>query len=713
MDFRSFMRKVSSTRDHRLLAETMFDYLSKLLQVEAMVIFDDPSVNQSLSVRFSSGEPASLIDFPSAFWQWARQFDTSESLIPLAINTCSWDYTTLLGSNSYIMMLDNFPMLRTYILIQGVKVGSTDDVYEKTHDVMQLVAARWQCIRAEKQAALEIKNRDIREAQYIDEINQREQFIDNMKLVQEVALEISNPSSLNDLYRMAVEALRDRLGFDRSTFMLLDMKKRCFNGTYGTDEHGNTVSEFHTQYDLHQLGEDYVTALSSRDTNLVVLNETPLYTAGQVVGQGWNVMLILRDGHEPFGWLALDNFIHRKPITSYQKQMLQSFGSLLSQIYIRKRQEQNVRMLHSSMVELSRCVTVSDVCKSAVSFAIKHLGVDRMAVFLTDEHCTYMQGTWGTDIQGNVVDESYFFGETQDYALINLARSMPNEVAFEESVPIYHDCNIVGFGWGAMTLLTSNTKVPIAFIAVDNLLTRSPLTSQLREVLRMFASSLAEVLQRTQAQEAISELNENLEKEVRKRTQELEEANRQLDILSKLDPLTRLGNRRMLEHVMESICLREDDKALSLGLILIDIDHFGLFNNHYGHLEGDIALMRIGHILDHHSTGKEEVFCRIGGEEFVLLMIGSDEKSVYQRAECIRDCIEKEKIRHKVNPSGEVLTVSIGVSVDTVKGRDLHFDKLYQQADVALYQAKERGRNCVCLFSANEENVAETCALSK
>ncbi|EJL6393144.1 GGDEF domain-containing protein [Vibrio navarrensis] len=689
------------------MAQTIFEFLSELVGPKAMAIFDDPLINTSFTLQYSHGEPCSLSEFPATFWPWAGQFDTSESLIPLAINTCNWDHQQPLGGASYIMMLDNYPMLRTYLLIQGVNEGSAHHIYEETHDVMQLAAARWQCIRAEKHACLEVKNRDIREAQYIDEINQRERFIDNMKLVQQVALEISNPGSLNDLYRMAVEALRDRLGFDRSTFMLLDMKKRCFSGTYGTDEYGNTVSEFHTQYDLHQLGEEYITALSSRETNLVVINETPLYTAGKVVGQGWNVMLILRDGNEPFGWLALDNFIHRKPITSYQKQMLQSFGALLSQIYIRKRQEQNVRMLHSSMVELSRCTTVSDVCRSAVSFAITHLGVDRMAVFLTDESCSYMQGTWGTDIQGNVVDESYFFGETQDYSLINLARSMPNEVAFEESVPIYHDCNIVGFGWGAMTLLTSNSDGPIAFIAVDNLLTRGPLTSQLREVIRMFASSLAEVLQRTQAQEAIRELNENLEKEVRKRTLELEQANLQLEVLSKLDPLTRLGNRRMLEHVMETACHNDDDEELAFGLILLDIDHFGLFNNHYGHLEGDIALMRIGHILEHHTQNEEEVFCRIGGEEFVLLMVGSDEKAVRARAESIRARIEQEQITHEVNPHGRMLTVSIGVSSKRAYGRDLHFDRLYQQADQALYRAKETGRNRVCHYHDIVEALTE------
>ncbi|MDF2152685.1 diguanylate cyclase [Vibrio sp. CAU 1672] len=695
MNSKSFTRKVCSTRDHRLLAETIFDHLQQLFSPSAIAVIDELPHQAERQVRFSVGNLEPLAGYPDSFWDWARKFDTSESLIPLAINTCNWEHRATLGGDSYIMMLDNSPFQRTYLLIQNVEAGSAHSLYEQTYDPMQLVASRWQCLRAENTASLEIKNRDVREAQYVDEIHQRERFIDNMKLVQQVALEISNPDSLTDLYLKAVEALRERLGFDRATLLLLDMKKRSFSGTYGTDEQGQTVVEFHTQYDLHQLGEEYIEALSGLNSNLVIIEDTPIYTAGKVVGQGWNSMLILREGNEPFGWFALDNFIHRKPVTDYQKQMLESFGSLFSQIYIRKRQEQNVRMLHSSMVELSRCTTVSDVCKSAVTFAIQKLGIDRMALFLTDENCSYMQGTWGTDIQGNVVDESYFFGETQDFALINLARATPNEVAFEESVPIYHDCNIVGFGWAAMTLVTSNSNGPIAFIAVDNLLTRAPLTSQLREVIRMFASSLAEVLQRTQAQESIQELNENLEREVQKRTRELEEANRQLEILSKLDPLTRLGNRRMLEHVMEKYCATEHEIPTPFGLILIDIDYFGLFNNHYGHLEGDIALMRIGNILDHHTLAEDEVFCRIGGEEFVLLMIGSQPQEVYRRSECIRQCIEDEGIKHQQNPEGELLTVSVGSACYEAKGRDFSFDYLYQLADQALYQAKSSGRNCV------------------
>ncbi|MCQ8156601.1 GGDEF domain-containing protein, partial [Vibrio parahaemolyticus] len=71
---------------------------------------------------------------------------------------------------------------------------------EESYDAMQRAAARWQCSRAEKNASQAMRHRDIREAQYVAEISQRERLIDNMKLVQQVALEISNPDSLQDLY---------------------------------------------------------------------------------------------------------------------------------------------------------------------------------------------------------------------------------------------------------------------------------------------------------------------------------------------------------------------------------------------------------------------------------------------------------------------------------------------------------------------------------
>ncbi|WP_206212133.1 sensor domain-containing diguanylate cyclase [Vibrio sp. HDW18] len=676
-----------------MLAETSFEYLITYLQSQAAAIVRAPSQFSTAEVLFFDGDFVGLEDYPEVFWVWAAQFDTSDGVIPFAINTCRWDYLPIMGGESFILMLDNHPQHRTYLIIQAVCVEQVHLCTQSGElDFLQLIASKWQCLRAEIEASKEFKHRDLREAKYLSEIRQREQFIDNMKLVHQVAVELSNPASLDELHRAAVEAMRNRLGFDRAAFLLLDLKKRCFSGTYGTDESGNTIDEHHTQYDLHQVERQYLEALSNDECNLMVVEAAPLYTAGQVVGQGWNGMLILRDGNETIGWIAIDNYIHRQPITEYQKQMLESFGSLLAQIYIRMRQEQNVRMLHASMVELSRCMTVSQVCKSAVNFAINRMGIDRMAVFLTDEACSYLQGTWGTDMQGNIVDESYFRGSTHENHVVDLAKLHPNQVVFKESVPIYHDCKIVGYGWTAMTMLTDK-GTPIAFISVDNLIRRTVLTSQLREVIRMFASNLTEVLMRAKAQEAISVLNATLELEVRNRTRDLHKANQQLDLMAKLDPLTRLGNRRMLEHLLEQTCEQATSEAVNYGVILLDLDHFGLFNNCYGHLEGDIALMRIGNILSQHAQSEHELFCRIGGEEFLLLTTHSNADEIQSLAEKIRHDIEAEHIPHQQNPAGKVLTVSIGYAVSRYKPREIQFDRLYAEADKALYQAKSQGRN--------------------
>ncbi|QIL86784.1 GGDEF domain-containing protein (plasmid) [Vibrio sp. HDW18] len=689
----TLLKRVTSSRNYRMLAETSFEYLITYLQSQAAAIVRAPSQFSTAEVLFFDGDFVGLEDYPEVFWVWAAQFDTSDGVIPFAINTCRWDYLPIMGGESFILMLDNHPQHRTYLIIQAVCVEQVHLCTQSGElDFLQLIASKWQCLRAEIEASKEFKHRDLREAKYLSEIRQREQFIDNMKLVHQVAVELSNPASLDELHRAAVEAMRNRLGFDRAAFLLLDLKKRCFSGTYGTDESGNTIDEHHTQYDLHQVERQYLEALSNDECNLMVVEAAPLYTAGQVVGQGWNGMLILRDGNETIGWIAIDNYIHRQPITEYQKQMLESFGSLLAQIYIRMRQEQNVRMLHASMVELSRCMTVSQVCKSAVNFAINRMGIDRMAVFLTDEACSYLQGTWGTDMQGNIVDESYFRGSTHENHVVDLAKLHPNQVVFKESVPIYHDCKIVGYGWTAMTMLTDK-GTPIAFISVDNLIRRTVLTSQLREVIRMFASNLTEVLMRAKAQEAISVLNATLELEVRNRTRDLHKANQQLDLMAKLDPLTRLGNRRMLEHLLEQTCEQATSEAVNYGVILLDLDHFGLFNNCYGHLEGDIALMRIGNILSQHAQSEHELFCRIGGEEFLLLTTHSNADEIQSLAEKIRHDIEAEHIPHQQNPAGKVLTVSIGYAVSRYKPREIQFDRLYAEADKALYQAKSQGRN--------------------
>lgn len=91
----------------------------------------------------------------------------------------------------------------------------------------------------------------------------------------------------------------------------------------------------------------------------------------------------------------------------------------------------------------------------------------------------------------------------------------------------------------------------------------------------------------------------------------------------------------------------------------------------------------------------------------MLLMIGSDQEAVKQRAERIRQCIEDEGIKHQHNPEGELLTVSVGYSCYKTKGKDFNFDHLYQLSDKALYQAKSHGRNCVRRYEYEHQAFVE------
>lgn len=95
------------------------------------------------------------------------------------------------------------------------------------------------------------------------------------------------------------------------------------------------------------------------------------------------------------------------------------------------------------------------------------------------------------------------------------------------------------------------------------------------------------------------------------------------------------------------------------------------------------------------SQSEHELFCRIGGEEFLLLVANRSAEEIHLLAENIRKSIEAECIEHCENPSGELLTVSIGYAASRYKPREIQFDQLYAEADKALYRAKSQGRNQV------------------
>ena len=161
--------------------------------------------------------------------------------------------------------------------------------------------------------------------------------------------------------------------------------------------------------------------------------------------------------------------------------------------------------------------------------------------------------------------------------------------------------------------------------------------------------------------------------------------------LSMRDPLTGLFNRRYLEETMGRELPRARRLGESVGVIVLDIDHFKNLNDTFGHDAGDFVLERTGELL-RAATRNSDIACRFGGEEFAVILPGATLLVARNRAEAIRAALESLKIEFNGKTIGP-LTVSAGVATMPPHGQDWTYT--LQQADRALYTAKQAGRNKV------------------
>jgi diguanylate cyclase (GGDEF)-like protein len=193
--------------------------------------------------------------------------------------------------------------------------------------------------------------------------------------------------------------------------------------------------------------------------------------------------------------------------------------------------------------------------------------------------------------------------------------------------------------------------------------------------------------------ERLARYTDDLEQRVAERTTELEEANRKLAELSITDGLTGLANRRRFDEVLDGEWLRAQRTGRPLALAVLDVDLFKLYNDRYGHQEGDACLKAVAEALRASLRRAGDLAARYGGEEFVVIAPDLDKASILILGEAIRRTVESLAIPHEHSPFGRV-TASIGVAVlDPGDGQDA--ESLLRAADGALYDAKRGGRNRV------------------
>ena len=216
--------------------------------------------------------------------------------------------------------------------------------------------------------------------------------------------------------------------------------------------------------------------------------------------------------------------------------------------------------------------------------------------------------------------------------------------------------------------------------------------------------SHAMVMERDAEDQALRVVGTHLDISARKQSQlALESLNAQLEALSLTDGLTGVANRRQFDLALAQEWARSLRHGQPLALLMIDIDHFKLYNDHLGHPEGDACLRSVAQLLSACLRQPVEQLTRYGGEEFAVLLTDADARAgavVAQR--CLR-AVAAAQLRHPASPVGPYVTLSIGVA-SLRASPERSAEQLVQAADTALYEAKQQGRSR-CVVAADADAV--------
>ncbi|MDQ3813439.1 MAG: diguanylate cyclase [Armatimonadota bacterium] len=172
------------------------------------------------------------------------------------------------------------------------------------------------------------------------------------------------------------------------------------------------------------------------------------------------------------------------------------------------------------------------------------------------------------------------------------------------------------------------------------------------------------------------------------------------------DPLSGLFNRRYMEASLERELTRAKRSRHPVSVLMIDIDHFKRFNDTYGHGAGDAVLRELGNLLQSHTRG-EDIACRYGGEEFLLILPETSLTTAQQRAEQLREAAKRLHVEYRRQPL-EPVTLSLGVAVYPDHGTS--GEEVTRAADTALYQAKREGRDRVATAGQPPQSLASYAA---
>jgi diguanylate cyclase (GGDEF)-like protein len=182
--------------------------------------------------------------------------------------------------------------------------------------------------------------------------------------------------------------------------------------------------------------------------------------------------------------------------------------------------------------------------------------------------------------------------------------------------------------------------------------------------------------------------------------QELGHANNQLERVSRVDALTQVANRRHFDQFLSQLWERARHDDSEVAIVMLDVDCFKAYNDHYGHPAGDACLVQVAESLVNSLRRPGDLVARYGGEEFIAVLHKAAPAQAEAAAERVRQSVFALALPHTDSFVTKVVTVSVGVATMRPSDRQASPQHLIALADEALYQAKNRGRNRVWVSGA-------------
>lgn len=207
----------------------------------------------------------------------------------------------------------------------------------------------------------------------------------------------------------------------------------------------------------------------------------------------------------------------------------------------------------------------------------------------------------------------------------------------------------------------------------------------------------AQLVQIFANQAAIAIENARLFNEVQQAKAATEMANEMLSLLANIDGLTQIANRRRFDVFFEESREQAIEKQQPLSLILCDIDYFKRYNDTYGHQAGDECLQYVAQAIRVVINRPRYLVARYGGEEFGVILCNTDESQAMKVAHSIQQEVKQLKLKHEQSHVSHLVTLSMGLST-MLPQQPVSLDQLISQADAALYEAKNRGRNQIVSY---------------